>query len=530
MVDTSWYWVSQLEDKKGNMRAFVVLGLMLCASNILSQDLLRFNEVKKLPPEINTDYADEIQPVFSTDSSDMYFVRYMEPENIGGEWDQDIWESSHDENWVWEKAHNVETLNNKENNGVFGLSKDGQTIYLLDAYLKKKKATEKGVAIANKKGDHWEHRTQTVEIENFHLSGSHYGFHINEAEDHIVISDSGKGTYGAEDLYVTVKDENGNWHEPINMGPTINSSGYEISPFLSINADTLYFSSDRDGGYGMADIYFSVRLDDSWTNWSQPINLGSGINTDGFDAYFIKSDNDVYWSSDRDSTLDLYHAKVTYPLMQPDEFYVTNADDWSTHESGDGKIYIEGLRKEYEYDYLEFKLNGETQKIDNFTTDAEGNAILENMEVGEYTDFVAVVGKQNIPSADKAEVNKPEPPVVEPPKPDMLEEIVYFDLNSSYLQRDGKKTLNKLVKELKSKEKYEIVIVAHTDKRATDDYNKWLSERRMNRVKDYLVSKGISSNIISGDYKGENDPIHDCEDCDEEKHQENRRATIQVKF
>lgn len=513
------------------MRAKLGLGIILLVSPfIYGQDLLRFNDVKKLPEEINTNYADEIQPVFSTDSSNLYFVRYMEPENIGGTYDQDIWESSHDENWVWEKAFNVETLNNKENNGVFGLSEDGQTIYLLDAYLKKKKATEKGVALANKKGDHWEHHPQTLPIDNFHLSGSHYGFHINDAEDHIIISDSGKNTLGAEDLYVTIKDENGNWHEPIHLGPVVNSSGYEISPFLSKNADTLYFSSDRAGGYGMADIYFTVRLDDSWTNWSQPINLGSGINTDGFDAYFIKSENDVYWSSDRDSTLDLFHAKVTYPLMQPDEFFVTSSNDWSTHESNDGKIFIEGLRKEYTYDYLQFKLNGQLKKIDNVTTDSDGKLVLENMNTGEYTEFVAVVGKQEIPSADDANINKPAPPVVAQPKSDLLEEIVYFDLNSSYLQKDGKKTLNHLVKELKSKEQYEIVIIAHTDKRASNNYNEWLSERRMNRVKDYLISKGISASVISGEYKGEEDPVYNCEECDEEKHQENRRATIQVKF
>lgn len=77
---------------------------------------------------------------------------------------------------------------------------------------------------------------------------------------------------------------------------------------------------------------------------------------------------------------------------------------------------------------------------------------------------------------------------------------------------------------------YKIIIVAHTDLRATDNYNMLLSERIMKRVKDYLIKQVISASVMDGNYKGEKDPIHNCEDCDEEKHQENRRATVIVEL
>ena len=79
---------------------------------------------------------------------------------------------------------------------------------------------------------------------------------------------------------------------------------------------------------------------------------------------------------------------------------------------------------------------------------------------------------------------------------------------------------NKLIPKIKEFGSYKIEIVAHTDLRASNNYNKWLSERRLNRVKQYLVSKGITASVIDGSYKGEEDPVHSCEDCDETKHKE----------
>ena len=114
------------------------------------------------------------------------------------------------------------------------------------------------------------------------------------------------------------------------------------------------------------------------------------------------------------------------------------------------------------------------------------------------------------------------------PEPVGFEDIVYFDLNSSYLNRNGKIKLDELAPKIKGYGSYKVEIIAHTDKRASDTYNKWLSERRMQRVKDYLITKGVSASAISGSYEGEEKPVHDCEDCPEDKHQENRRATIKV--
>jgi hypothetical protein len=96
------------------------------------------------------------------------------------------------------------------------------------------------------------------------------------------------------------------------MGTTINSRGYEISPYLSADKKRLYFASNGHGGEGDADIFYSERLYNSWETWSVPVNLGNSINSKKFDAYFsIYGDTIAYFASNRDGRYaDLYEAKV----------------------------------------------------------------------------------------------------------------------------------------------------------------------------------------------------------------------------
>src|SRR5690606_25636783 len=105
----------------------------------------------------------------------------------------------------------------------------------------------------------------------------------------------------------------GKWSAPMHMGSAINSTGFEISPYLSKNSDTLYFSSNGFGGEGDADIFYSVKKG-NWTSWTTPINLGNVINSPKFDAYFVHSGNQAYWSSNRDGErADIYMLNILTP-------------------------------------------------------------------------------------------------------------------------------------------------------------------------------------------------------------------------
>lgn len=522
--------------EKTLMQGVKFLLFMITTNFAVSQDLILFHDPEPLPDIINSD-ADEVQPVFSKDSSQLYFVRAFHEDNAGGKesGDQDIWVAYQNEDGEWESVENVSKLNNKEHNGVFGISTDGSTIYLLNAYLRRRNVLEKGIAVAKKKNSGWERNPETLKIEGFSISGDHYSFHINEAEDIIVISDNGENSMGQEDLYVTKKEESGKWHKPIHLGADINSAGFEISPFLSPNADTLYFSTDgRPDGYGDADVYYSIREDESWQNWTTPKNLGNKVNSTGFDAYFIMSDKHCYFASNRSGNSDIYHGYVYIPPPPPIKFNVLSSTDPSVIDGDDGTITLHNLEPDFNYDKLVFYKGEDSTVINNALTDEDGQYTLKNLTEGEYDNFKVYFYKYVAFSDDQATLNDPEEEIVETPSEPVVKEkietIVYFDLNSSYLRTKGKNDLKDLASKLKNYNKYKVSIEAHTDLRASDKYNIWLSKRRMNRVKDFLKERGITSEVIQGDYKGEKQPIHDCEECSEEKHQENRRATVTVEL
>lgn len=108
---------------------------------------------------------------------------------------------------------------------------------------------------------------------------------------------------------------------------------------------------------------------------------------------------------------------------------------------------------------------------------------------------------------------------------------VRFALNSSYLNANDKALLDKLIGILNEVPKLKIRVAAHTDSRGTETYNQWLSERRMNRTVDYILSKGIPKERILKEAFGETQLANDCEDrvpCSEEKHSENRRSEFSI--
>lgn len=108
---------------------------------------------------------------------------------------------------------------------------------------------------------------------------------------------------------------------------------------------------------------------------------------------------------------------------------------------------------------------------------------------------------------------------------------VYFDLNSSYLTTESKSLLDELIEILNNNPGVVIRVESHTDSRGADKYNQWLSERRVNRTRDYLLSKGVEESRIEAQGFGEDQLTNECEDniyCPEEKHRENRRSEFKI--
>jgi len=281
----------------------------------------------------------------------------------------------------------------------------------------------------------------------------------------MVISHNGENSLGQEDLYVSKLGKDGIWHHPIHLGPKVNSTGYEMSPFLSENEDTLYYSSNGLGGFGDADIFYSVRLDDTWKNWSDPVNLGATINTEFFDAYMIMSHNDVYFCSNRSGNNQIYHTHRYIP-QPPITFTVIASTDPSGKTTNDGTITLGNLEPEFTYDRLVLYTNNDQDSvvIELVETNSNGEVKIPNLDEGRYSNFKLEFSGYQGSSEDVVVLTAPEDPPPPPPVAKSFEGIVYFDRNSSFLNRDAKIALKELLPKIKATADYKINIIAHTSK------------------------------------------------------------------
>jgi len=290
---------------------------LVCAYSQLEAQNFTFSNAEILGSEINSS-SEESMPIISLDGNKMFFVRTFHQDNVGGKnAGQDIWMSMKNEAGNWGMAINdFPELNNSRNNAVIGINHDESALFLTNAY-NPINTTVLGISRSIKIGEYWS-KPNDINIAGLDSKNSFIGFYINKDENVLLVSMDYKNSQGGEDLYICLKDEAGNWSLPDNLGSTINTTGYEISPFLSDDGKVLFFASNGHDGFGEADIYMSRRLYDSWGIWSDPINLGSSINSEAFDAYFYLHENEIaYFASNRQGGLSsIYTAAV---LAKEDE-------------------------------------------------------------------------------------------------------------------------------------------------------------------------------------------------------------------
>ena len=266
-----------------------------------------FGLVEKISSSVNTE-CDEVLPLLSPDGQWLYFTRAMCETNRGGKFTgTDIWMSRYDATIIdWGRPSNSEVLNDRSNSAVIGVGERGDILYMLRTTSTKR---PQGIYASNKSSESW---TKPRLLPVVGLEPDEYlGAYVSPDQTIMIISMNGPDSRGREDLYISLKNEKGEWTKPKNMGATINSSGFEMSPFLSTNKRRLYFASSGHPGLGNGDIFYSDRLYDSWEIWSAPKNLGDQVNSKSFDAYFsIYGDSVGYFSSNRAKQMDIYKVSV----------------------------------------------------------------------------------------------------------------------------------------------------------------------------------------------------------------------------
>jgi len=308
------------------MRLFLTLILGTFSIALMGQEVSARYELVKMDKTVNT-FRHEAAPVVSPDGNTLYFFVQNHPENTFGKDDtQDIWVSRKDENGVWSQAeHLTAPFNIHPSNQVFTVLPDG-SLFIKGGRRK----GEKGFSIVTPNRQHIELTVKDFTKMN---KGRFYGATMSSDRKHIIMYFSERENSAVSDLYASHLQPDGTYSQPVKLGLSTNLD--EVGPFISPDQKTLYFGSARmaPGRQGGVDIYKSQRLDDTWMNWSEPINLGKPINTAALDFYFTIDAHGNIFTSRANKALE--GAQLDLYMLVPKTFGITLAGNVYNKKTND---------------------------------------------------------------------------------------------------------------------------------------------------------------------------------------------------
>jgi outer membrane protein OmpA-like peptidoglycan-associated protein len=427
------------------------------------------------------------------------------------------------------------------------------------------------------------------------------GHGVLDTLGNLIFASDMPGGMGGTDLYMA-RYENGNWIEPKNLGPSINSGGNELFPFVSPSG-VLYFSSDGWQGLGGLDVF-------SWSSGElTPTNLLAPLNSSSDDfSYWVNEDaGRGYFSSNRTNSKDKIYRfeyppfKVNFkiqaqlcdnvPLSNDSVFVrdlnsgymhalVTNAQglcyftgkengayEFSIRSSKSSKPvsssfiveeqgeYIIELRPVLEDQVVCFKVVNErgqpiqgalvemfkksSKKVKKkYLTDKSGRSnILRSELAGLDSIKVSFINHSDFTWKNKVEQYCDDTLMVEVKliknnERDYINlDLILYDYDKYNLRPISKVELDKLVGYMKKHPGMKVELSSHTDCRGTAEYNERLSQNRSNSCVNYIISKGIASELIIAKGYGEYRLKNRCADgveCTEEEHQQNRRTELHI--
>ena len=342
---------------------------------------------------------------------------------------------------------------------------------------------------------------------NFHEKANYF---LTNNRKTLIMSVEREDSRGDRDLYVSFMQDDSVWTEPLNLGDVINTASEESAPFLAADDKTLYFSSNGFSGYGANDIYASRRLDDTWTNWSDPENLGPEINSALEDLFFNipASSEYAYYSRGVSATnTDIFRVKLPI-LRSPDPWVIVKGKiiDGDGNPVG-AKIIYERLPDGRELGIAqtdpatgEYEIRLPGGHLYGVRAEAE-NHISENQNL----DLRNITRDQVIENKDFT---------LDPIQLSAVEENVtwvlnniFFDFDKATLKPESFPELDRIITVMEDKSGMEIEISGHADATGPESYNLRLSERRAKSVVNYLTGKGIPQNRIAVVFHGEAKPI-----------------------
>jgi outer membrane protein OmpA-like peptidoglycan-associated protein/tetratricopeptide (TPR) repeat protein len=433
----------------------------------------------------------------------------------------DIYSSTYNENGTFSEPVPVGDLNSKWHDGPAAVTADGNTMYFASESFKESKQYERDRENNLKLGQVYLYRATKQDgkwgnIEPVSFNDKRWSTgnpSISRDGKTLYFASDREGSIGGNDIWKVEVTGNNTYGEPVNLGPKVNTEGRESFPYIT-DDNKLYFASEGRKGFGGLDI-FVIDL----AKGTDAMNVGMPINTpqDDFAFTFHNQKNIGLFSSNRSGMDKLYSATPVCGV----EAIVMVRDSKTGQPIATSRVSI---------------LDERNNVIETRTTDASGRvsynidcdraysiqAASDRYVTGTFPIAKTKGGVVNI------EANLDPIEVIIKPTEIVLNEI-YFEFNKSNITREGAAELDKLVQAMNANPTMVIMAKAHTDNRGSDQYNMNLSNRRAKATVQYVMSKGIAKDRISGQGYGESEPKVNCgADCTEDQHAQNRRSEFVI--
>lgn len=472
---------------------------------------------------VNSIHQEKV-PLISHDGQTLYFAVYGDPGNIKNPENDDIWITKRTLSGWTPRANIGAPLNNSGHNFVISASPDNNFLLLNNRYNVDGSFMGIGLSTTHRIQTGWS-VPQELRIPGYYNLADNKEACLSPEGKVLIFAIQQEDSRGDRDLYVSFLSPQGFWSGPVNLGDQLNTFGTEMSPFIAADGVTLYYATNGLPGYGSHDIFMSKRLDDTWLNWSKPQNLGSQINTPGWDAYYtVPASGEFAYMVSTAGTIgkeDIF--RITLPgVARPGPVALLSGRVLNSKT-------LEPLEAAISFSELETDANIGIARSEP----VEGRYKMA-LPAGKMYSFLAE--KDNfIPVLDNIDLTKLETYTeierdlyLTPMEPGQIVRMnnIFFDFDKASLRKASLHQLNRIVMMLKENPRMKIEIAGHTDNMGADTYNQKLSENRAKAVVDYLIKAGITKDRVTPKGYGEAVPVASNET--EEGRQLNRRVEFKI--
>ena len=466
-------------------------------------------------PKVVNQFKQQYFPVLTVDQNTLLFIKRQG--------DEEILQTDKDKNGNWQEPHSIsDNINSEYNEGTCSISADGRML-VFTSCMGRQGYGSCDLYVSYKTGNAWSVPENMGEVINSPSWDSQPSLSADGRTLYFVSNRS--GGFGSRDIYVSQQNEAGEWQSPQNVGSSINTSFDDISPFIHPNGQRLYFATNGRLGFGGFDIYFSDKK--SASEWLAPTNFGYPINThDDEVSMFISSDGAKGYYSHEERTKESVLSTL-YEIDIPPKLQVEHKSSYVFGKVMDGETNTP-LKATVSLINLDSNNSVEKVRSDSVTGDYL-IVITQGAQYGLFAESEGYLYKsENFNLTEKLLIPVKINLKLEKIKPGarVVLKNIFFEFDSYNLTSTSKAELNRVLHLLNTNKTLRVEISGYTDNVGTEKYNLELSEKRAEAVYNYLVKNGVDKTKLGFRGYGASNFLNS--NNTEEERAKNRRIEFKV--